>query len=62
MNELLLWIATRLKEPSTWAGLTGILAVININLDPGWIDQISFWGAIVAGALATGLAEKAKRT
>ena len=42
---MLHYVIERLREPSTYAGLAGILAALHINLDPG------LWQHIVEAAL-----------
>ena len=45
-------ILLRFKEPSSWAGVTGLLVLLNINLEPGLLDQIVIVGAGISGLIA----------
>ena len=51
-------IFDRLKEPSSWAGLAGILAMIGVKVDPGLMANIVSGLAAVAGMLAFFIKEK----
>ena len=39
MTELL----NRFKEPSSYAGLTGLLAMVGVQMDPGLAQHIARW-------------------
>lgn len=52
MKKFLNYILTRLKERSTWLGLTGLLGAIGITLSPENTDAIITIGVAVASALA----------
>lgn len=52
------WILDRLKEPSTWKGLTGLLGVIGISLSPDLVAQIGLAVAAVISAIEVFRAEK----
>mgnify|MGYP006290738051 CR=1 FL=1 len=46
--RFLIWVAERLKEPSTWAGLTVLLTTAGLNIDPELWKEIG----TVSGGLA----------
>ena len=48
----------RHKEPSSYAALTGVLAMIGINVDEGMMQHISLVLASVAGLAGFFLGEK----
>lgn len=50
--NIVLWILARLKEPSSWGGLSVILAMLGVNLPPGGVDAIVQLLASVAAAVA----------
>lgn len=52
MKPLIAHLAARLKEPSSWAGLTGLALVVGIHLDPSLAQALAFTGAGVAGVVA----------
>jgi len=52
-------ILTRFKEPSSYAALTGVLALVGINVDPGLMQQISTALAALAGIAGFFLKEQA---
>ena len=54
MNSIL----ARLKEPSTWAALTGMLAAFGIQLDPGLVQNIIGAMSGLAGVAAFFMREK----
>ena len=52
------WIASRLKEPSTWAGIAAGLAALGVNLDPGLVKYVTMIGMGLGGVLAFLLPEQ----
>jgi hypothetical protein len=50
----------RLREPSSYAALTGVLALIGVNVDPGLMQNISTALAALAGVAGFFLGEKAE--
>lgn len=56
MAELL----KRFKEPSSYAGLTGLLAMLGVQMDPGLAQHISAGLAAAVGILSIVLGEKAR--
>ena len=40
MNELFSWVADRIKEPSTWRGITLISTAAGIHISPEMIDMV----------------------
>ncbi len=51
-------LAARFKEPSSWAGIGSVLAIVHVNLDPGLINSITLIGAVLAGLVAFFVPEK----
>lgn len=45
------WILERLKERSTWVGLTTVLTAAGVSLQPELAEAIITAGASVAGAI-----------
>lgn len=45
------WILERLKEPSTWSGLAGLLGAIGVAVSPDLIVQIGTIVVAVVGAI-----------
>jgi hypothetical protein len=58
MEEAISHLAARFKEPSSWAGLTGIALMLHISVDPGILQSGSLIGAGIAGIVAFFLPEK----
>jgi hypothetical protein len=52
-------IINRLKEPSSWAGITAMAGMFGVSLDPGIAQNIAFIGAGICGILAVLMPEKA---
>ena len=51
-------ILDRLKEPSSWAGLAGIFAMLGVKVDQGLMANIVSGLAAIAGVLAFFIKEK----
>lgn len=58
--SVILWILARLKEPSSWGGLSVIMAMLGVNLPAGGIDAIIQLLAAVAAAVAVFVPERGK--
>ena len=54
-------IISRFKEPSSYAALTGVLALVGIYVDPGLMQQISTALAAIAGIAGFFLKEKGEQ-
>lgn len=52
------WVADRLKEPSTWRGLTMLLTAVGISVRPELMEQIIVAGTGVAGLIGLITADK----
>jgi len=52
------WFLDRLKEPSTYLGLTAMLSAAGYALDPELVKQISAAGVGVSGLILFVLREK----
>lgn len=53
-------IALRFKEPSSWAGLAGLVALLGISVDPGLMQSAAMVGAGLAGIAAILIPEDTK--
>jgi hypothetical protein len=53
------WIAARLQEPSTWAGLGMLLGVAGVVLPPDLAHAVQVAGTALGGLLAVVLKEAA---
>lgn len=51
-------IAISLKDPSTWAGILGLMTLIGVNLDPELTLKVAEAGASIASVLAIILTRK----
>lgn len=58
MTNILKFLDDRLGEPSTYASLATLLALLHVNVDPGLMHAITLWGAAIAGVLGFVLAEQ----
>lgn len=54
------WIAARLKEPSTYAGIAAVTAALGMSLPPGIIQNVTLIGTGIGGLLAFFLPEAKK--
>ena len=60
--DLLKYLNARLGEASTLAGITGLLALLHVHLDPGVVKDITLYAPLVTGVLSILLADaSAKR-
>lgn len=50
------WIIKRGAEPSTWAGISALLALAGLNVEQ--VQAISHAGAALAGVLAVFMGER----
>ena len=55
-------IARRLREPSSWAGLSGLLALFGVHLAPDFLQSIILIGAGAAGVISIFVPEKGQPT
>ncbi len=54
MNQVIDYLAARMKEPSTWAGIASILIAFKVlPNNPGTTETITTIGVAVGGILAT---------
>ena len=51
------WLGARLREPSTYAGVAAVAAVLLHNLDPGVIKDITMIGTGLGGVIAIAMPE-----
>ena len=49
MMDLLKYLNARLGEASTLAGITGLLALLHVHLDPGVVKDITLYAPLVTG-------------
>jgi hypothetical protein len=47
------YLLERLRERSTWLGLTALLTALGAGIDPACLDQIATAGAATAGLILT---------
>ena len=52
------YLLDRIKEPSTWRGVTMIFTAFGIALKPEQIEAITFVGLFVSGLIGTASPEK----
>lgn len=52
MKDALKWLANRLKERSTWLGITSLATAIGIGIDPDQIQAIVGVGVAIGGLIA----------
>lgn len=51
MKILLSWLLDRLKEPSTWQGITVVASAVGANIEPEVATQIASVGAGIFGLI-----------
>lgn len=56
--KVIKWAADRLKEASTWRGLTMLLTAVGISVKPDLMEQIIVAGTGVAGLIGLIAADK----
>ena len=61
MMDLLKYLNARLGEASTLAGITGLLALLHVHLDPGVVKDITLYAPLVTGVLSVLLADTSAR-
>ena len=61
MMDLLKYLNARLGEASTLAGITGLLALLHVHVDPGVVKDITLYAPLVTGVLSILLADAAAR-
>ena len=52
------YIISRLKEPSTYAGLAALLAAFGVSIDPGMLQAVVAVATAIAGLASIFVAEK----
>ena len=52
------WIFDRLREPSTWYGLSVILVSVGVNVDPDLWKEITSAGVAVSGLVLVATKEE----
>lgn len=60
MSNFLDWLAARMQEPSSYAGLASFLAIFHMSLPDGVVKNIAMAGAGVGGILAVVIHERQK--
>lgn len=58
MSDLVVSLAKRFREPSSWAGIAVLLTALGIQSDEGLMESIGYIGAGLAGLAAIFLGEK----
>ena len=61
MMDLLKDLHARLGEASTLAGITGLLALLHVHVDPGVVKDITLYAPLVTGVLSILLADTSAR-
>jgi hypothetical protein len=61
MMDLLKYLNARLGEASTLAGITGLLALLHVHVDPGVVKDITLYAPLVTGVLSILLADTSAR-
>ena len=61
MMDLLKYLNARLGEASTLAGITGLLALLHVHVDPGVVKDITLYAPVVTGVLSILLADAAAK-
>lgn len=54
------YIISRLREPSTYAGLAAVAAAFGVAIPVEWVQALSALGVAIAGVVAMVLPERAK--
>jgi hypothetical protein len=52
MQSIIVHIANRFKEPSSWAGISGLAILVGYHLDASVAQSIALVGAGLAGLIA----------
>ena len=61
MMDLLKYLNARLGEASTLAGITGLLALLYVHLDPGVVKDVTLYAPLMTGVLSILLADAANK-
>lgn len=51
--KALTYILARLREPTTWAGITGLVSAVGISISPDLAKEIGVAGTAVVGVILT---------
>ena len=54
------FVISRLKEPTTYAGLGVLLALFHVSIEPGLLQAVATAGIGLAGAAAVAMKERGK--
>ena len=60
MRQSATWLAARMKEPSTWAGVAAMSALAHHQLDSEMAQNLATAGTVLGGVLASTLSESSK--
>ncbi|MFC7333079.1 MULTISPECIES: hypothetical protein [Azospirillaceae] len=55
------YLIERLRERSTWLGLTTLLTALGASIDPGCLDHIATAGAAAAGLILALMPDRPRR-
>tara|TARA_B100000686_G_scaffold353795_1_gene460850 strand:- start:1910 stop:2089 length:180 start_codon:yes stop_codon:yes gene_type:complete len=58
MKDLLKFVLDRLKEKTTWIGLTGFVTALGVSISPEQAEAIAAAGVAIVGAILTFTKEK----
>lgn len=53
------YLISRLREPSTYAGIAALAAALGLSVSAEWVQAVSALGAAVAGVVAMAMKERA---
>lgn len=56
--QIIVYLASRMKEPSTWVSLGGLVTAIGWSIRPDLWQEIAAVGMGIGGLLGAALAEK----
>ena len=62
MESSLDWLVTRMKEPSTWVSLGGLVTAVGWNISPDYWQAIAGIGMGLGSLIGIILRERAKTT
>lgn len=60
-SQILGFLAARMKEPSTYAGIAALLAGVGITHAPDWAQVVAYAGMAAGTALAIFIPEGSKK-
>ena len=58
---MLPYVLDRLKEPSTYAGLSALLVAFGVHIEPGMLQNVVVGGIAIGGAIAAAFPDPNKK-